>query len=579
MKTATTSPTSSEVVKLSQLIIDPVNVRKTNRGGEPRFARSIAKRGVIQPLTVRRDVKSGFLLVTDGGERLDALQYLRKNKKTARGVLVTDAFEVKVEVEDRSDADARSTSLALNLIRSDMHPVDEFEAFAAMVKDGATLEDIADEYNRKPAEVRQALSLASLAPEIRAAWREGKIDGDAAEAYAQTQDLEHQVRIFKKLKGQAGDEWRGNQEIRGENEHKIGVLLKFVGQKEYEAAGHQVNASLFADDDRQPVMVNNVPALKAMAAKLVEAECVRLKADGWGWAVPKDEAPRDIHAWRRLPAGNPVKETKALAGCTVKIDYNGTLEVERGYLKPGVSVKIEKTKAEKAAARTAGPKNPGLISAALTSRMSEALTTATSTVVTAADPDMVLRLAIAGLLCSSSFSSSPICLKHGGMLSRSKEDDENEYDFAKELAKLAKVGRPALLKQFAALVGMSVDLQSHHVDRRLDGSDDDGEEGAPTALVNFVPQKELQKALLATFNVDDYFENAPGALALAAIADMGLTPLKNVKKAAQAKMAADHAKKRGWLPPQLRTKGYAGPKAKPAPKKAKGKASSRKKRA
>lgn len=576
MKTATASPTSSEVAKLSQLTIDPTNVRKTNRGGEPKFASSIAKRGVLQPFTVRRDVKSGFLLVTDGGERLQALQYLRKNKKSAAGVPVTDDFPVKVEVTDRSDAEALSTSLALNLIRSDMHPVDEFEAFAAMVKDGATIEDIGDEYNRKPAEVRQALSLASIAPEIRAAWREGKLNGAAAEAYAQTQDLEHQVRIFKKLKGRAGEAWSVNQEVRGANEHRIGVLLKLVGQKEYEAAGHQVNTSLFVDDDRQPVTVNNVPALKAMAAKKVEAECERLKADGWGWAIPKEEAPRDIHAWRQLPAGKPTADMKKLAGCTVNVSYQGTLEVERGYLKPGVSVKIEKTPAQRAAARKAGPTNPGIISAALTSRMSEALTAATATVVSAADPDMVLRLAIAGLLCSTGFgSSSPICLKHSGMLSRKDEDADDDRDFAKELAKLAKVGRPALLKQFAALVGMSVDVTTHHQDRKLDvagnGEDDDG---TAAALVNFVPQKDLQKALLATFNVDDYFENAPGALALAAIADMGLTPLKNVKKAAQAKMAADHAKKLGWLPPQLRTKGYAGPKSKPAPKKA-----SRKKRA
>ena len=393
----TKAPITADKAKLSNLILDPVNVRKTDRGGKPNFAASIHKRGVIQPLTVRRDVKSSLLLVTDGGERLDGLLFLKKNGSTAAGVLVTDDYEVPVTISDRSDADARATSLALNLIRSNMHPVDEFEALAQMVKDGATLEEIAAENARPVEEIRAALGLASIAPEIREAWRKGQIGGEAAQAYAQTQDLEHQVRIFKKLKGRAGEEWQITQEIAGDDRHHLGAMLKFVGQAAYEKAGHHLNPSLFADDDRHGPKVDNIPALRAMAAKKIEVECERLKTEGWGWAIDKAEKPKDLYAWRRIPANSP-KAKKAMAGCTVGIDYNGKLEIERGYVKPGVSVKIEKTAAEKAAARKAGPAKPATISAALAGRMSEALTKSSAAVIAECDPDTVLRVALAGLI-------------------------------------------------------------------------------------------------------------------------------------------------------------------------------------
>ena len=47
----------SAIVNLSELSIDPANVRKTGRGKEPKFAASIRVRGVLEPLIVRSDPK------------------------------------------------------------------------------------------------------------------------------------------------------------------------------------------------------------------------------------------------------------------------------------------------------------------------------------------------------------------------------------------------------------------------------------------------------------------------------------------------------------------------------------------
>lgn len=562
---------AATTVKLSELSIDPANVRKTGRGEEPKFAASIRARGVIEPLIVRASPDKGYLIV-NGGERFTALEYLMKKGLTADGKIVTKDYQVAVVVVETDDAGAVATSLATMLVRTDMHPVDEFEAFAKMIQDGATLETIAAEYARPIPEIRQALSLAAIAPEIRKAWRAGDIAGDAAEAYSQTKDLAHQVRVFHKLKKRAGDAYDVSEEIAGERNSDISKLLKFVTPKAYEAGGHHINPSLFAEeDDRDPTVIDNVPALKAMASRKLDEKVLELKKEGWGWAVLKDDAPKDLYAWRRLPNGNPSKAKKALAGCTVDIDYNGKIEIVRGYIKPGVSVKIEKTPAEKAAARKAGPAKPAAISAALAGRLSEGLTKATAAVVAQIDHDSVLRLAIAGLLTSVSYSNSPVCLENKGARGDG-DDDSTEFEFPVELARLAKLKGRALTELFAKVVASSIDLGHQNADRVLIEAEGEVDNEAAAALVHFVPQNLLQPELRKAFNADDYFENSPGAMALAALRDMNVEPQKNVKKAAHAKQAADHAKKTGWLPPQLRTAFYDGPLVKKA------KASSRKKR-
>lgn len=551
--------TAATTVKLSELSIDAANVRKTGRGEEPKFAASIRARGVIEPLIVRASLDKGYLIV-NGGERFTALEYLMKKGLTADGELVTKDYPVAVVVVDADDVGARATSLATNLIRSDMHPVDEFEAFAQMIKDGATLETISAEYARPVPEIRQALSLAAIAPEIRKAWRAGEIGGDAAEAYAQTKDLAHQVRVFHKLKKRAGDAYDVTEEIAGDQHHEVAKLLKFVTQKTYEAAGHHINPSLFGDDDddRDATIIDNVPALKAMASRKIEDKILELKKDGWGWAMLKEDAPNDIYAWRRLPGANPKKEQKALAGCTIDINYNGQLEIVRGYVKPGVSVKIEKTPAEKAAARKAGPAKPATISAALAGRLSDGLTKAAAEVVVGIDHESIVRLALAGMICSATYSSSPVCLENKGPGARD-DDDADKYQFAAELARLAKLkGRP-LAELFAKAIAASVDLGHQSPDRVLIDAEGEVDDEAAAAFVHFLPQDRLQPALRKVFDAGDYFENAPGAMALGALDDMAIDAPKNAKKAVLAKMATDHAKKTGWLPPQLRTAFYSGP--------------------
>lgn len=541
---------------LSSLSIDEeANVRRTGRGPEPEYTASIQAKGVIEPLIVRRNGK-GYT-VTNGGKRLDALRFLLKKSLTIDGVKVTDDYPVPILVRDEADAAARETSLMTALVRSDIHPVDEFEAFATLVRDGMTVDQVAERFAMDVRDVRQSLSLAGLAPEIRTAWRDGKIGGPAAEAFAQTKDLEHQVRVFDKLKSRASSEWEVNAAIAGSRD--VGLLLKFVGAKAYEAAGHHINRSLFDDDERETTLtVDDVPALKAMVSAKIAAEVERLRKDGWDWVVAKDEAPKDVMAWRRLPPVTPTKEQKAHAGCTVGVTWDGKLDVQRGYIKPGEKVRVEKTPAQKAAstkAKATKDESSG-ISAALALRLSQQITLAAADALVK-DPWLTIRFAIATLAAAG---DGPMRLRMSGMA----EAKPDEYDFAKYY-KLASGKKPAELPaMLAAWLVKALDFQAHSADRLpLAGKNECG-----ALVLNEINGEELNAAMRRHFDPADYFASVNKELIAQAVNEAmnkkgeNDLPDKIMKmtKANAVSFAVAHVAKTKWLPPEMRTKSYDGPK-------------------
>ena len=61
----------SAIVNLSELSIDPANVRKTGRGKEPKFAASIRVRGVLEPLIVTAKIMGRPLTDREKLENID----------------------------------------------------------------------------------------------------------------------------------------------------------------------------------------------------------------------------------------------------------------------------------------------------------------------------------------------------------------------------------------------------------------------------------------------------------------------------------------------------------------------------
>lgn len=161
-------------IELSNLKCSPLNVRKHGGADVSDLVPSIRAQGVLQPLLVRKNCE-GYEVIA-GGRRLKACQIIAaKSEETFPPVPCA-------ELEDGDDAAAIEASLAENIARLPMDEIDQFEAFAALVKQGRTVEDIAGSFGVTERLVRQRLAVANLIPPVLTLFRRDEIGGDTMRA-------------------------------------------------------------------------------------------------------------------------------------------------------------------------------------------------------------------------------------------------------------------------------------------------------------------------------------------------------------------------------------------------------------
>src|SRR3546814_17926897 len=103
---------------------------------------------LLQNLIVILSADGEAYEVVAGDRRLTALKLLAKKKR------IPADYEVPCLLV--ADASARTVSLAENVQRENMHPADQFAAFAALVKEGRPVEDIAADCGVSPREIGRA---------------------------------------------------------------------------------------------------------------------------------------------------------------------------------------------------------------------------------------------------------------------------------------------------------------------------------------------------------------------------------------------------------------------------------------
>lgn len=129
------------------------------------LAASITKHDVIEPVIVRSIAPAaGFdheLVV--GSRRVAASRIAGKTK-------------IRAIVRNMEDAEVLEIQLAENIDRADMHPLDEADGFARLLKfPGYDVQRLADKMGRSPSYVAQRLKLCELGKEARAALDKGTI--------------------------------------------------------------------------------------------------------------------------------------------------------------------------------------------------------------------------------------------------------------------------------------------------------------------------------------------------------------------------------------------------------------------
>ena len=157
-------------IDLTDLKTTTVNVRKKGGKDVADLVPSIRALGVIQPLLVRPNCE-GYEIVA-GQRRYHALLKLAGENEG-------QADPVPCIVMDKGDdAKAIEASLAENIARLPMDEIDQFKAFAALVKEGLDVEDVAARFGITERLVRQRLAIANIIPPILTAYRKGDIQGE-----------------------------------------------------------------------------------------------------------------------------------------------------------------------------------------------------------------------------------------------------------------------------------------------------------------------------------------------------------------------------------------------------------------
>jgi ParB family chromosome partitioning protein len=388
---------SSRDIPFNKLVLSQSNVRRVRAGvSVEELAESIARRGLIQSLHVRpvldaEGVETGMFEVPAGGRRFRALELLVKQKRLAKIAPVPCVVS-----EATGDVLIDEVSLAENIERAPLHPLDQFRAFQTMREKGMTEEAIAAAFFVDAKVVKQRLRLASVSTALLETYAEDGMTLEQLMAFTVTSDHARQEQVWDAIK----DGWQKEPytirrlltetTVRASDKRAV-----FVGIDAYEEAGGCILRDLFQQDDggwlQDPVLLDR------LANEKLKSEAEAIAAEGWKWVevamtfpyghdhglrqlvgttvdlaeeerttrealrdeydrleaeyAEADELPDEVdtrlgeiekalEAFERRPMTFDPDQT-AKAGVFVSIDADGTVLVERGYVRPEDEAPVE----------------------------------------------------------------------------------------------------------------------------------------------------------------------------------------------------------------------------------------------
>jgi ParB family transcriptional regulator, chromosome partitioning protein len=297
----------SRDIPFDKLVLSQSNVRRIKAGvAIEELAEDIARRTLLQSLTVRpvldeSGAETGMYEVPAGGRRYRALELLVKQKRLARTAPVPCIV--------RTGGLAEEDSLAENVQRAPLHALDQFRAFLALREKGKSEEEIAAAFFVSVNVVRQRLRLASVSPTLLDVYAEDGMSLDQLMAFTVNPDHARQSQVWEALQHSPIRQPYRIRRLLTENAVRAaGKRAQFVGLAEYEAAGGIVLRDLFEADDGG--WLQDPALLDRLVAEKLEREAEAVRAEGWRWVEVAPEFPYGhTYGLRRL-SGKEVPRTK-----------------------------------------------------------------------------------------------------------------------------------------------------------------------------------------------------------------------------------------------------------------------------
>ncbi|MBU0557571.1 MAG: ParB N-terminal domain-containing protein [Alphaproteobacteria bacterium] len=294
----------SQDIPFDKLVLSQSNVRRIKAGvGIEDLAEDIARRTLLQSLTVRAVVdadgnETGMFEVPSGGRRYRALELLVKRKQLPRNAPVPCII--------RTEGDAEEDSLAENIQRAPLHPLDQFRAFLTLREKGQSEEEIAAHQFVSVAVVKQRLKLASVSPKILDAYAEDEITLDQLMAFTVNGDHERQEQVYEWLAGSYDHQPYAIRRMLTEGAVRAcDKRARFIDIDAYIEAGGGVMRDLFQGDDGG--WLQDVGLVDLMVSERLHEEAMKVQAEGWRWIDAAPDFPYGHSYGLRQLRGTPVE--------------------------------------------------------------------------------------------------------------------------------------------------------------------------------------------------------------------------------------------------------------------------------
>ena len=294
---------SSRDIPFCKLVLSQSNVRRVKSGlSIEDLAASIARRGLIQSLHVRpvlddRGAETGMFEVPAGGRRYRALELLVKQRRLSKSApvpcVVSDANgEVLIE----------EVSLAENIDRAPLHPIDQYRAFRALRDKGMTDDAIAAAFFVTPQVVKQRLRLVTVSPALLDVYAEDGMTLEQLMAFSVSNDHARQEQVWQTVgKSWQNEPWQIRRMLTESTVQGTDKRARFVGAEAYEAADGVILRDLFNADNGG--WFQDVALLDRLAAEKLKALAEEVAMEGWKWIEAGISLPYGVQDGLRKLAG------------------------------------------------------------------------------------------------------------------------------------------------------------------------------------------------------------------------------------------------------------------------------------
>ena len=298
---------ASRDIPFNKLVLSQSNVRRVKAGVSiEELAEDIARRTLLQSLNVRAVLdaegkETGMFEIPAGGRRYRALELLVKQKRLAKTAPVPCVV--------REGGIAEEDSLAENVQRVALHPLDQFRAFQALREKGLGEEEIAARFFVSPTVVKQRLRLAAVSEKLLEVYAEDGMTLEQLMAFTVNGDHARQEQVWEGLSRSHNREpYYIRRQLTDGAVRASDRRARFVGVEAYEAAGGIVMRDLFQHDEGG--WLQDPALLDRLAIEKLQTEAEALQAEGWKWISVAPDFPYGHTAGLRRLVGATVDLTE-----------------------------------------------------------------------------------------------------------------------------------------------------------------------------------------------------------------------------------------------------------------------------